>query len=67
MNLLPLSGVLVSILGIVVVGSHEPVAWDKTLFPNPQKDPVACGRMSSSYVCDPQGLISKVQGNKHVK
>jgi hypothetical protein len=38
------------------------IEWTASDYPNPQEDPEACGRYKSSYVCDPNKLISKRAG-----
>ena len=38
--------------------------WTAAEYPNPQTDPVKCGRSNKpSYVCDPNKLISSADGN----
>ncbi len=36
-------------------------AWSPSTFPNPQADPARCGRrqVARSWVCDPDGLVTK--------
>ncbi len=35
-------------------------AWNRTSYPNPQLNPMACGRQEPSWVCDPDALMSSV-------
>lgn len=41
------------------------VGWEKENFPDPQLNPTACGRynVNSSYVCDPDGILTTSEGN----
>lgn len=38
------------------------IEWTAADYPNPRDDPEACGRYESSFVCDPNGIISKQAG-----
>lgn len=48
-----------------VLGSSSPQAWTPSTYPNPAKDPEACGRpgVASSWVCDPDSVISAASRN----
>jgi len=36
------------------------VSYNLTSFPNPQTDPAGCGQTYSSYICDPDNIITDV-------
>ena len=40
--------------------------WSLSEYPNPMLDPAACGRdpEEPGYLCDPNGIITKYQGNE---
>lgn len=50
---------LCGLLGVAQCVLRE---WTASDYPNPQDDPKACGRYESSFVCDPNKLISKKSG-----
>lgn len=55
---------------VILFASHifsaapVPSQWTKEDYPNPQIDYKECGRESASWVCDPNGIISKNASDK---
>lgn len=47
-------------LAALLPGLAEAKAWSADSFPNPKKDPVACGRLEGQEgaVCDPDAVLS---------
>lgn len=44
--------------------AQPPLEWTPETYPNPRRDPAACGRpyVNASWVCDPNGLITVEEG-----
>ena len=53
---------LVSVLLVGTSLCQRPVEWEAETYPNPMTEPVKCGRRTMSKVCDPNGLISDMDG-----
>lgn len=52
------------LLFLAVSIAQPPLEWTPETYPNPRRDPAACGRpyVNASWVCDPNGLITVEEG-----
>jgi hypothetical protein len=57
--------IVVSIVNILFLQAEAYSAWTPDTFPNPNTDPASCGRqhVSKSWICDPDGIISRKNGD----